>query len=85
MDCIVMNTETGIYFVSNDVTTMYVEDLITSDEIDNDTTIGKVLQSDYILLEMIAEHKTFTTSTSMHERNKYIFKRMQINGGIIIV
>ena len=31
MDCIVLNTETNVYVVSDDVTNIYVEDLIETD------------------------------------------------------
>ena len=72
MDCIVMNTQTNVYFVSNDVTSVYVENLIEIGHIDDDTTVENVFQSDFILLEVIAENTTFTTSTTMSETNTFL-------------
>ena len=65
MDCIAMNTENNVYVVSNDAQNAYVENLIDANELNSDTTVDNVFQSNFILLEVIAENVTFTTSTSM--------------------
>ena len=58
MDCIVMNTQKNIYFVSNATVTAYV------DSLQYETTAGNLFQSDFILMNVIAQNETFTTPTA---------------------